>query len=158
MKSQEKKDRLLERIVAHFTKRIRDGKFPSIDRYKREYPEYGDEIEEILSSVAMIEELKQLEVSDQTASCGSINRLTQEKLGDYRVIRELGRGGMGVVFEAVHESLGGGSPSRYYRKARFKIHGNWNGFDAKRRQRPTSTIPTSCPFLVSANMKDIITT
>ncbi len=31
MKSQEKKDRLLERIVAHFTKRIRDGKFP-IDR------------------------------------------------------------------------------------------------------------------------------
>ena len=106
MKSQEKKDRLLERIVAHFTKRIRDGKFPSIDRYKREYPEWGDEIEEILSSIAMIEELKQLEVNDPTVSGELINQLTQEKLGDYRMIRELGRGGMGVVFEAVHESLG----------------------------------------------------
>ena len=29
-----------------------------------------------------------------------------EKLGEYRIVREIGRGGMGLVFEAVQESLG----------------------------------------------------
>jgi serine/threonine protein kinase len=33
-------------------------------------------------------------------------RLVGQQVGKYRVLREIGRGGMGAVFEAIHESIG----------------------------------------------------
>ena len=40
------------------------------------------------------------------APCEPASRPMPERLGEFRVVRELGRGGMGVVYEAVQESLG----------------------------------------------------
>ncbi len=101
------KDDLLDQLVEKFTAQVRDGHAPSIAEYQRQYPQLGDELHELLSSVAMIEGLK-LETSSLVG--GSSRRrhevIDMERLGDYRIIRELGRGGMGIVLEAVHESLG----------------------------------------------------
>lgn len=44
----------------------------------------------------------------ETAARGGRNSLggvTVERLGDFRMVRKIGRGGMGIVFEAVQESL-----------------------------------------------------
>src|SRR5437879_1795904 len=34
------------------------------------------------------------------------DRAVGRKLGEYRIVREIGRGGMGTVYEAVQETLG----------------------------------------------------
>lgn len=98
------KDELLEKIVADYTLRLRQGRAPSIGKYQDKYPAVRDEIEELLSSVAMIEGLKTDQKTENQFQESDISNLKQ--LGDYLLIREVGRGGMGLVFEAVHQSLG----------------------------------------------------
>ena len=102
------KDELLDEIVADFTRQTRAGKAPEISTYKRKHPAFADEIEDLLSSVAMIEGLK-AETRDPQSDASSLKNADlsgTKQLGDYILIREVGRGGMGVVFEAVHQSLG----------------------------------------------------
>lgn len=102
------KDELLDKIVDDYTRRTRDGNAPDIASYKREYPQLADEIDDLLSSVAMIEGLK-AETKDPQSDASSTKNVDlsgMKQLGDYVLIREVGRGGMGVVFEAVHQSLG----------------------------------------------------
>jgi serine/threonine protein kinase len=97
----------MDQIAEEFSQAIRDGGHPSIQSFLSRFShkdlsnESTEELRSLLSSIAMIEGLKQ--GSDTPERCDDV-QLTQ--LDDYTILREIGRGGMGIVFEAIHQSLG----------------------------------------------------
>ena len=94
----------LEMLAAEFMERLRAGQHPSPEAYAAQHPELAEEIRELFPTIAVTERLKmrQEQTSGGRATLGSVQL---SRLGDFRIIREIGRGGMGVVFEAEQESL-----------------------------------------------------
>jgi len=94
---------IVEVLAEEFTARLRRGETPSIAEYADAHPEQAEEIRQALESVAMIEQLARRRERQR-----SLNSAGQppEQLGDFRIVREIGRGGMGVVYEAEQVSLG----------------------------------------------------
>ena len=80
--------------------------------YTARFPELADEIRDLFPALVMIERLKPVQEnltgSAAAATVPSFGGIGPPMggLGDYRILREVGRGGMGVVYEAVQESLG----------------------------------------------------
>jgi serine/threonine protein kinase/WD40 repeat protein len=98
----------IEELAEEFAQRFRRGERPSLTEYTSKYPDLADEIRELFPALVAMERLKpargELTGPYEDDSAGASPRLHQ--LGDYRILREVGRGGMGVVYEAVQESLG----------------------------------------------------
>jgi serine/threonine protein kinase len=86
----------LDALAEEFAERCRRGEAPSMAEYLARHPDDIDRVRRLLGAVAMMEQLRR---GSQQA------RATPDRLGEFRILRELGRGGMGVVYEAVQESL-----------------------------------------------------
>ncbi len=87
----------LGEIADEFTQRLQLGEQPGIEEYAQRFPEMADTIRQVLPM------LQSLSRSDPATAAGPTRPF--EALGDYRIIREIGRGGMGVVYEAEQQSL-----------------------------------------------------
>ncbi|MFO0810019.1 MAG: serine/threonine-protein kinase [Gemmataceae bacterium] len=93
-------------LAEEFLERYRKGERPALKEYTDRYPHFADEIREMFPAMAMMENIALADASLAAPASAASERpglLTQ--IGDYRVLREVGRGGMGVVYEAEQMSL-----------------------------------------------------
>ena len=96
---------LLEQLVNEWQERLRRGEHPDLEEYVRRYPQLADDIRELFPGLVALEDLGDgsLGVTGPNVVQGDA---PSRRLGDFRLLREVGRGGMGVVYEAEQESLG----------------------------------------------------
>jgi hypothetical protein len=98
----------LVQVLDAYLAAAQEGTAPARGVLLAEYPELAEDLEACLASLEfirqaslttppLVDDLKSMEASEGAAGIG--------ELGDFRLIAEVGRGGMGVVYEAVQRSL-----------------------------------------------------
>lgn len=95
----------LEEVASRFLEALRRGESLDLDCFIQQYPHLEAELREFLPVIAAMEgwkAAKEVEVSKTPLP----EEFQISHLGDCRIIREIARGGMGVVFEAEQAPLG----------------------------------------------------
>ena len=116
-------DRLVS-AVKEYTNAIEAGNPESIDDFISRHPDLAAELRPALEGLLLVH-----------GAGGAMNLLattsepefTGKPIGDFQIVGELGRGGMGIVYEAVQLSLG--------RKVALKVLPFASGLDEVRLQR-----------------------
>jgi len=145
----------IDELVEQCAERVRRGESVSVEEYAAAYPDLADDIRELFPAMLAMEQLK---VARQKEIPGS--RVSDEmgwqtlgplkRLGEFRIIRELGRGGMGAVYLAEDTNLGRPCALKVLRK---ELSGN-HEFLTRFRREAVATGKLNHPNIVMAYKVD----
>jgi len=121
--------RVLE-VVQEYLAELERGRSPSREKYLARYPELTQAVRDCLDGLEMVR--GGLSNSQGKSISGGmpgprIQERPPKSLGDFLIVREIARGGMGVVYEAVQQSLG--------RRVALKVLPFAATFDSRQLQR-----------------------
>ncbi len=160
--------------LQQFEQELLDAPDPKavLAKYQSLYPELAESLRELAEAVQMLQETPSQPASE-FASPGSDSN-APKRFGPYRVIRAIGRGGMGEVYEAVEEPLARRVAVKTIRRSQSTSAMSLLRFDRERRTlaklHHTNIVPifaTGCegellyfamPYLSGASLGQVIKT
>lgn len=95
----------LAELIDRLTDRALAGERLDLDRLIADHPDHADALRALLPAVGLLGELSRSRAAGSVATSPLGPAVADGTLGDFRVVREVGRGGMGVVYEAEQISL-----------------------------------------------------
>ncbi|MEM7474395.1 MAG: serine/threonine-protein kinase [Planctomycetota bacterium] len=95
----------VEVLASDFIGRLRLGEQPTIEDYAQRHPELASRISQLFPLILTVEGIKAADIQS-TRGAVTTSGHDIKQLGEFRILREIGRGAMGVVYEAEQESLG----------------------------------------------------
>jgi serine/threonine protein kinase len=125
-----------DEMVSEFSRLVREGKSPDIDEFASRNEALASRVQRLFPVLEMMElrgesrewsEIELTKLAEATQSPRDEKWKAPQRIGDFRMIRQIGRGGMGVVYEAEQESLG--------RRVAIKILPTSAQFDERRMER-----------------------
>lgn len=111
-------DDRLDELAEEFVNRLRSGERPALTEYTHRHPELSEQILELFPLLVTMEQVRPTSTAnplrvgsdtpafEQPVKSRPSLAMFPRQVGDYRLLREIGRGGMGIVYEAEQASLG----------------------------------------------------
>jgi serine/threonine-protein kinase len=98
----------LDALVDELTERLQAGEAVDLEALARDHPEQADQLRRLLPALHLLADMAHSAPPrpEHAAADGPAAVAVSGLLGDFLLIREVGRGGMGVVYEAEQVSLG----------------------------------------------------
>jgi serine/threonine protein kinase len=119
-------DPRLAPAIQEYLRLMETGQTPTRQEFLRRYPDVAGPLAKCLDGLELVHKAAaRSRAGAPMPSAGDV--LPANPLGDFQIIREIGRGGMGVVYEATQLSLG--------RRVALKVLPFAATFDAKHLQR-----------------------
>jgi serine/threonine protein kinase len=93
--------------LEEYLDRLREGGRPDRRAFLAEYADVADVLTPCLDGLELVQAAApDLPLREAVAEMPEVELPAASRLGDYRILRQVGRGGMGVVYEAEQVSLG----------------------------------------------------
>ncbi len=129
-------DPRLLKLMQEYLRELESGRQPDRRQWSQRYPDLAEALGPFLEGLELVHRAAPLasplldgsaRVPSNTTEPLAAQNTRNEALGDFQIVREIGRGGMGIVYEAIQLSLG--------RRVALKVLPLAATFDARQLQR-----------------------